>query len=124
VKVTRIIISSIMALLLCMPMCLCGYKVLEPTFELGHERSCCHHGNDEENEEEPHQCESCYDGQLYFSFKERDIDSPEQPLVEKCYWQQMLFDNSSESELRLVSFPPPDLVSEDPLWITLCVFRL
>jgi len=122
-KLIRIIISSIMALIVVMPMCVCGHFFLLE--QENQEHSCCpHHEEDKEPRDSGHDCELSHHDQLSFTSKEgetfdfQSVEAEETPFASfECKLRHPVYSNSLRA-------PPPDLFSHSSRTIRYCIYRL
>ena len=108
-ELIRIITSSIMALLVAMPMCLCGHSHLSLENKLEH--SCCpNHEEDKEPSGSGHDCEVSHHDQLSFTSEESETFDFQSVEIDPTSFA------SHKWELRhsvycILRAPPPDYFS-------------
>ena len=112
-----------MALLVAMPMCVCGHTLL-PEQET-QEHSCCpHHEEDKEPTDSGHDCELSHHDQLSFTLEEAetyDFQSEEAASTPFTSYKCEKGHSVSSNSLRA---PPPDYFSHSSRTITYCNYRL
>ena len=119
----RFILSSILALLVAMPMCVCGQFLLPE--EDNREHSCCpHHQEDKEPNDSGHDCELSH--HYLFSFISEksgtfDFQSVDVDATTFISFKCELGNTVSNNSLRA---PPPDRFSHSSRNITYCTYRL
>lgn len=122
-KLIRIIMYSIMALLVAIPMCVCGHTLLP--VEDHRQHSCCNnHEEDKEPSDSGHDCEVSHHDQFSFTLEEREtfdfqsVDVDTTPFISyECEPKNPFSGNSLRA-------PPPDYFSHSSRIITYCIYRL
>ena len=127
-KIIHSIFSCVIALLVSMPMCVCGHSFLSTSIE---ESSCCHHQHEEKNEnhseENERNCDLCHHDHLQYLSASSEIPLPEVP--EHDISGDFLFAESlshvphlsKENQLRA---PPPSGIFPASRNIIYCIYRL
>ena len=109
----RIILSSVMALVVAMPMCVCGHVLLPE--QDNQEHSCCaHHEEDKEPTDLGHDCELSHHAQLSFTSEEsktfdcQNVEIDPTPFISfKCE-----IGDSVSSNLLVLRSEDPEKLSE------------
>jgi len=127
--IIRIILSGTLALLVSLPMCVCGHSFLPTSIE--EEHSCCPHQHEEDprnnSDDEDHDCELNYHDQVEYLPINSGSNLPKVP--EHDVSVNFLFSESLPSFIcsTLGSYlraPPPDCFPRSSRNITYCIYRL
>ena len=125
----RIVLSGIMALLVSVPMCVCGNSFFPESEEVEH--SCCSHEHEEQKESNPdkdeHDCSLTDHDQVEYTYR----DSEPNPTKQGNDSINVTFTSSE----KIASIPcillggtslraPPDIFSHSTRSITYCIYRL
>ena len=122
-KSIRIIISGIMALLVAMPMCVCGHTLF-PEQE-SQEHSCCpHHEEDKEPSESGHDCDLSHHDQLSFTSEEAETFDFRSVEAEATLFASFKYELRHPVYSNSLTVPPPDCFSHSSRTITYCNYRL
>lgn len=112
-----------MALLVAIPMCVCGHSLLP--IEDNQKNSCCfHHEEDEQPTDSEHDCELCYHDQLSF-LSQGDKKFLYQGLeAQLATFDLVKWEPSTPIINSFLRGPPPDCFSHSSRNITYCTYRL
>ena len=124
---TRIILSGLMALLLAVPMCVCGSVIIPDKAQNTH--SCCSHDDEEKESEE---CGDDCDCSAHRKLEFLSEDAEEITLLEyqkeggnDYLCSYYVLKETLEEELNQFNAPPPlSFIADIPKRITLCTYRL